>query len=170
MPLICRGFLRKYGYIRHMPRKGHVTCTGETRARSFISRESKVDSLACWLYQKQLLVPIILSRPHRIPTMAALAHPQANVSRSISNFITSHLPAVPSIASRLPTSSSTASSSSRAVEDSVHEQYETPSRTFASLLAELFPPFLLAVPKSKTSHSRKSMRSANKGLKNKTSQ
>ncbi|KAI9632485.1 uncharacterized protein MKK02DRAFT_40788 [Dioszegia hungarica] len=36
-------------------------------------------------------------------------------------------------------------------------------------LAELFPPILLAVPKSKVSHSRKSMRSANKGLKNKTS-
>ncbi|KAF9056205.1 hypothetical protein BJ165DRAFT_489084 [Panaeolus papilionaceus] len=34
-------------------------------------------------------------------------------------------------------------------------------------LLELFPPFLLAVPKSKTSHSRKAMRSANKGLKDK---
>ncbi|KAF9455838.1 hypothetical protein BDZ94DRAFT_1177863 [Collybia nuda] len=34
-------------------------------------------------------------------------------------------------------------------------------------LVELFPPFLLAVPKSKISHSRKSMRSANKGLKDK---
>ncbi|KAH8102630.1 ribosomal L32p protein family-domain-containing protein [Cristinia sonorae] len=34
-------------------------------------------------------------------------------------------------------------------------------------LLELFPPFLLAVPKKKTSHSRKSMRSANKGLKDK---
>ncbi|KAG6902882.1 hypothetical protein C0995_010051 [Termitomyces sp. Mi166 len=32
-------------------------------------------------------------------------------------------------------------------------------------LLELIPPFLLAVPKSKISHSRKSMRSANKGLK-----
>ncbi|EPT04292.1 hypothetical protein FOMPIDRAFT_1114098 [Fomitopsis schrenkii] len=32
---------------------------------------------------------------------------------------------------------------------------------------ELFPPFLLAVPKKKTSHSRKAMRSANKGLKDK---
>ncbi|KAF8912700.1 hypothetical protein CPB84DRAFT_1759298 [Gymnopilus junonius] len=34
-------------------------------------------------------------------------------------------------------------------------------------LLDLFPPFLLAVPKSKTSHSRKAMRSANKGLKDK---
>ncbi|KAJ7103492.1 hypothetical protein B0H15DRAFT_767857 [Mycena belliarum] len=34
-------------------------------------------------------------------------------------------------------------------------------------LLELFPPFVLAVPKSKISHSRKSMRSANKGLKDK---
>ncbi|KIJ45296.1 hypothetical protein M422DRAFT_207683 [Sphaerobolus stellatus SS14] len=34
-------------------------------------------------------------------------------------------------------------------------------------LWELFPPFLLAVPKKKTSHSRKAMRSANKGLKDK---
>ncbi|KAI0348047.1 hypothetical protein BDW22DRAFT_1321198 [Trametopsis cervina] len=34
-------------------------------------------------------------------------------------------------------------------------------------LLELFPPFLLAVPKKKTSHSRKAMRSANKGLKDK---
>ncbi|OSX67610.1 hypothetical protein POSPLADRAFT_1129705 [Postia placenta MAD-698-R-SB12] len=38
--------------------------------------------------------------------------------------------------------------------------------TWQSLL-ELFPPFLLAVPKKKTSHSRKAMRSANKGLKDK---
>jgi len=38
--------------------------------------------------------------------------------------------------------------------------------TFQSLL-ELFPPFLLAVPKKKTSHSRKAMRSANKGLEDK---
>ncbi|KAL7419750.1 hypothetical protein Q5752_005666 [Cryptotrichosporon argae] len=37
-----------------------------------------------------------------------------------------------------------------------------------SALLELFPPFLLAVPKHKVTHSRKSMRSANKGLKNKT--
>lgn len=36
-------------------------------------------------------------------------------------------------------------------------------------LLELFPPFLLAVPKSKVSHSRKAMRSANKGLKDKQS-
>ncbi|TFK77061.1 hypothetical protein BDN72DRAFT_24556 [Pluteus cervinus] len=34
-------------------------------------------------------------------------------------------------------------------------------------LVDLLPPFLLAVPKSKTSHSRKAMRSANKGLKDK---
>ncbi|EPQ60784.1 hypothetical protein GLOTRDRAFT_22635, partial [Gloeophyllum trabeum ATCC 11539] len=34
-------------------------------------------------------------------------------------------------------------------------------------LLDLFPPFLLAVPKKKTSHSRKRMRSANKGLKDK---
>ncbi|KAJ8596930.1 hypothetical protein M405DRAFT_720099, partial [Rhizopogon salebrosus TDB-379] len=34
-------------------------------------------------------------------------------------------------------------------------------------LLELLPPIVLAVPKSKISHSRKSMRSANKGLKDK---
>ncbi|CAL1695917.1 unnamed protein product [Somion occarium] len=34
-------------------------------------------------------------------------------------------------------------------------------------LLELLPPFVLAVPKKKTSHSRKAMRSANKGLKDK---
>ena len=32
-------------------------------------------------------------------------------------------------------------------------------------LLDLLPPWLLAVPKSKTSHSKKSMRSSNKGLK-----
>lgn len=36
-------------------------------------------------------------------------------------------------------------------------------------LLELLPPIVLAVPKSKISHSRKSMRSANKGLKDKRS-
>ena len=36
-------------------------------------------------------------------------------------------------------------------------------------LLELLPPWLLAVPKKKTSHSRKAMRSANKGLKDKQS-
>lgn len=36
-------------------------------------------------------------------------------------------------------------------------------------LVDLFPPFLLAVPKKKVSHSRKSMRAANKGLKDKQS-
>ncbi|KAI0322730.1 hypothetical protein OF83DRAFT_1048686 [Amylostereum chailletii] len=41
--------------------------------------------------------------------------------------------------------------------------------SFPSLqsLLELIPPFLLAVPKKKVSHSRKAMRSANKGLKDK---
>ncbi|KAJ7630984.1 ribosomal L32p protein family-domain-containing protein [Roridomyces roridus] len=34
-------------------------------------------------------------------------------------------------------------------------------------LLELLPPFVLAVPKKKVSHSRKSMREANKGLKDK---
>ncbi|KAH7931014.1 hypothetical protein BV22DRAFT_976439, partial [Leucogyrophana mollusca] len=34
-------------------------------------------------------------------------------------------------------------------------------------LLELLPAIVLAVPKSKISHSRKSMRSANKGLKDK---
>ncbi|KAJ7925828.1 ribosomal L32p protein family-domain-containing protein [Mycena leptocephala] len=45
------------------------------------------------------------------------------------------------------------------------------SRTWAfpslQSLLELFPPFVLAVPKKKVSHSRKSMREANKGLKDK---
>jgi large subunit ribosomal protein L32 len=40
--------------------------------------------------------------------------------------------------------------------------------TFHSLL-DLFPPFVLAVPKKKVSHSRKAMRSANKGLEDKHS-
>lgn len=46
------------------------------------------------------------------------------------------------------------------------------SLALPSLLApllELFPSIVLAVPKKKVSHSRKSMRSANKGLKDKTS-
>ncbi|KIL70793.1 hypothetical protein M378DRAFT_66559 [Amanita muscaria Koide BX008] len=45
----------------------------------------------------------------------------------------------------------------------------TPAWSIPSLqsLLDLFPPFLLAVPKKKTSHSRKAMRSANKGLKDK---
>lgn len=37
-------------------------------------------------------------------------------------------------------------------------------------LWELIPPLVLAVPKKKVSHSRKSMRSANKGLEDKTSE
>lgn len=37
-------------------------------------------------------------------------------------------------------------------------------------LRDLIPPFLLAVPKKKVSHSRKAMRSANKGLKDKQSE
>ncbi len=36
-------------------------------------------------------------------------------------------------------------------------------------LRDIIPPFLLAVPKKKVSHSRKAMRSANKGLKDKQS-
>jgi len=49
--------------------------------------------------------------------------------------------------------------------------WPTISRTIPSLQSflELFPPIVLAVPKKKTSHSRKSMRSANKGLKDKQS-
>ncbi|KAJ7293618.1 hypothetical protein C8J57DRAFT_1162331 [Mycena rebaudengoi] len=39
--------------------------------------------------------------------------------------------------------------------------------SFWQSLLELFPPFVLAVPKKKVSHSRKSMRSATKGLKDK---
>ncbi|KAI9460954.1 hypothetical protein BJY52DRAFT_1117506 [Lactarius psammicola] len=38
---------------------------------------------------------------------------------------------------------------------------------FLPSLLDLIPPFLLAVPKKKVSHSRKAMRSANKGLKDK---
>ena len=41
--------------------------------------------------------------------------------------------------------------------------------SLASLLEELFPRILLAVPKKKVSHSRKAMRAANKGLKDKHS-
>ncbi|KAI5453286.1 hypothetical protein NCC49_006309 [Naganishia albida] len=99
--------------------------------------------------------------------MVALVIPQPTLTRTITNYIASHLPALPSITGRLPPLP--AASSSRAVEESTHNaEYDAPPTTFASLLAELFPPFLLAVPKSKISHSRKSMRSANKGLKNKT--
>jgi hypothetical protein len=39
-----------------------------------------------------------------------------------------------------------------------------------SSLLELIPPIVLAVPKHKVTHSRKSMRSAHKGIKNKTSE
>ncbi|KAF9069063.1 ribosomal L32p protein family-domain-containing protein [Rhodocollybia butyracea] len=39
--------------------------------------------------------------------------------------------------------------------------------SLASLLEDIFPGILLAVPKKKVSHSRKAMRSANKGLKDK---
>ncbi|KAF9270247.1 hypothetical protein L218DRAFT_914264 [Marasmius fiardii PR-910] len=47
--------------------------------------------------------------------------------------------------------------------------YGTPSHTLSisSLLEDLFPRILLAVPKKKVSHSRKAMRAANKGLKDK---
>ena len=41
---------------------------------------------------------------------------------------------------------------------------------FLPSLRDLIPPFLLAVPKKKVSHSRKAMRSANKGLKDKQSE
>jgi large subunit ribosomal protein L32 len=43
------------------------------------------------------------------------------------------------------------------------------SRTMHSFLLELFPSIVLAVPKKKVSHSRKAMRAANKGLKDKQS-
>ncbi|KAK0529948.1 hypothetical protein OC842_004088 [Tilletia horrida] len=50
--------------------------------------------------------------------------------------------------------------------DSPQEGSSSPSSTSpASLLRELVEPILRAVPKKKVSHSRKSMRSANKGLK-----
>ncbi len=41
---------------------------------------------------------------------------------------------------------------------------------FLPSLRDLIPPFLLAAPKKKVSHSRKAMRSANKGLKDKQSE
>src|SRR5258708_28321383 len=44
-----------------------------------------------------------------------------------------------------------------------------PKSLVATLLEDLFPSILFAVPKKKVSHSRKSMRSAHKGLKDKTS-
>lgn len=44
-----------------------------------------------------------------------------------------------------------------------------PSDTLAAL-RDLLPPWVLAVPKSKTTHSAKRMRSANKGLKEKQSE
>jgi len=43
-----------------------------------------------------------------------------------------------------------------------------PKSFIATLLEDLFPSILLAAPKKKVSHSRKSMRSAHKGLKDKT--
>ena len=51
----------------------------------------------------------------------------------------------------------------------VPARVQTSLQSLVDSLVELFPPFLLAVPKKKVSHSRKSMRSAHKGLKNKTS-
>lgn len=53
----------------------------------------------------------------------------------------------------LPVFSVAAPSSFRAIPDTL------------AALRDLLPPWLLAVPKSKTSHSKKSMRSSNKGLK-----
>lgn len=51
----------------------------------------------------------------------------------------------------------------------VLHQFASPIFPALQSLLQLFPPFVLAVPKSKISHSRKSMRSANKGLKDKHS-
>ncbi|KAF8078584.1 hypothetical protein FPV67DRAFT_1465732 [Lyophyllum atratum] len=74
----------------------------------------------------------------------------------------------------LPSFRHSVASSSRSVSRtlfaaSLIPAWTTPIWTIPSLkaLLELIPPFLLAVPKSKISHSRKSMRSANKGLKDK---
>ncbi|WWC87814.1 ribosomal protein L32 [Kwoniella dendrophila CBS 6074] len=65
-----------------------------------------------------------------------------------------------------PVDQSSSSSSSSIISPSWTSIF--PSFTLESIL-ELIPPIVWAsVPKKKTSHSRKSMRSANKGLKNKT--
>ncbi|ESK88899.1 ribosomal protein 32 precursor [Moniliophthora roreri MCA 2997] len=52
---------------------------------------------------------------------------------------------------------------------SLSRSYGTPFQipSISSLLEQLFPRILLAVPKKKVSHSRKAMRAANKGLKDK---
>ncbi|KAG6813260.1 hypothetical protein H0H92_012674 [Tricholoma furcatifolium] len=57
--------------------------------------------------------------------------------------------------------------SSRAVSGALFAPTFTWAAPSLQSLLELLPPFVLAVPKSKISHSRKSMRSANKGLKDK---
>ncbi|WWC60236.1 mitochondrial 54S ribosomal protein bL32m [Kwoniella dejecticola CBS 10117] len=79
------------------------------------------------------------------------------------------------------TSSSSTSSSTPALPLSSVAPIDTPSTSPISSWTSIFPSFSLesilelippivwaSVPKKKTSHSRKSMRSANKGLKNKT--
>jgi hypothetical protein len=74
------------------------------------------------------------------------------------------------IADRLIAQSSiTVISASPAADMESSTSVQSSLRFLVDSLVELFPPFLLAVPKKKVSHSRKSMRSAHKGLKNKTS-
>jgi hypothetical protein len=98
---------------------------------------------------------------HIFSTMATIAFSQAGPSRlalsipaAITSWRNTFLPRA-SLSSTVPSSEIT-----------------SPSLLDSALqgLLELFPPFLLAVPKHKVTHSRKSMRSANKGLKNKSSE
>ena len=83
------------------------------------------------------------------------------------------IPCTPSSSKSTLSQSEAAPAASSAVESSYSASLATPwylpALPLLDSLAELFPPLLWAVPKHKVTHSRKSMRSANKGLKNKTS-
>ncbi|KAF9241334.1 hypothetical protein BU15DRAFT_44936 [Melanogaster broomeanus] len=67
---------------------------------------------------------------------------------------------------RLPWAASSSTAAAAPVFSLWQRPFNLALPTLQSLL-ELLPPIILAVPKSKVSHSRKSMRSANKGLKDK---
>ncbi|KAL0252379.1 ribosomal protein L32 [Cryptococcus tetragattii IND107] len=84
---------------------------------------------------------------------------------------------LPALRSSWPTPCEASSSSSTLSSSLVASAPSTSSPSLSSLfpsfslesLLELIPPFVWAsVPKKKVSHSRKNMRAANKGLKNKT--
>ncbi|TFK96872.1 hypothetical protein BDV98DRAFT_535947 [Pterulicium gracile] len=94
----------------------------------------------------------------------ALAIPRSSVTSLSGLFVSARvaslLPSIqPSLSRFFPWSSQPSSADTHATGEI--------RQSFLGSLLELFPPFLLAVPKKKVSHSRKSMRAANKGLKDK---